>query len=101
MFHFSQTTPVTLYPSIQKIGATSPTLQPLSVEPLAFEVTLPDSDSSERVEVVGFRPSKNAAFFVLKGCLPLGPEMEREWVVSLVKMLDEKQGISTVVNGDG
>lgn len=45
----------------------------MSVEPLAFEVTLPDSDSSERVEVVGFRPSKNAAFFVLKGCLPLGP----------------------------
>ena len=42
------------------------------MEPVAFEVTLPDSDSSERVEVVGFRSPKNAAFYLLRGRLPLG-----------------------------
>lgn len=54
--------------------------QPLSVEPVAFEVTLPDSDSSERVEVVGFRPPKNAAFYLLRGRLPLG----RGWVMGVM-----------------
>lgn len=55
------------------LGSVDLPRQPLSVEPLAFEVTLPDSDSRERVEVVGFRAPKNAAFFAVKGRLPLGP----------------------------
>lgn len=52
--------------------------QPLSVEPVAFEVTLPDSDSSERVEVVGFRSPKNAAFYLLRGRLPLGLQLTKK-----------------------
>lgn len=51
--------------------------QPLSVEPVAFEVTLPDSDSSELVEVVGFRPPQRAAFYLLRGRLPLGLQLTK------------------------
>lgn len=47
------------------------TLNRQPVEPVTFEVVLPDG-ANEKVEVLGFVDKKHAAFFGFRGCLPLG-----------------------------
>ncbi|CAJ1334909.1 unnamed protein product [Effrenium voratum] len=46
--------------------------------PLAFEVSLPASETKERVEVLGFRDPRKASFFAVKARLPLGLQLTKD-----------------------